>query len=189
MGTAVRGVAAPGWRRPGANSRTRTPIGSARGYARERRGSPLFPALCSRVLGETRHRADESSTHALHEAAPASARLCRSACEGEDRRSGRGDGTGTATREPSARRPWTPRLRLIAGAPSATSARVLYRPLSPGYPMQDFEKLGLFYLGRQYDQERGQALDELLLYDSRDLVTHALCVGMTGSGKTGLCLA
>ncbi len=54
--------------------------------------------------------------------------------------------------------------------------------------MQDFEKLGLFYLGRQLD-ERGQPLDELLLYDARDLVTHALCVGMTGSGKTGLCLA
>ena len=28
-----------------------------------------------------------------------------------------------------------------------------------------------------------------ILYDSRDLVTHAVCVGMTGSGKTGLCLA
>ncbi len=31
--------------------------------------------------------------------------------------------------------------------------------------------------------------DTPLLYDSRDLVTHAVCVGMTGSGKTGLCLA
>ena len=28
-----------------------------------------------------------------------------------------------------------------------------------------------------------------MLYDSRDLTTHAVCVGMTGSGKTGLCLA
>ena len=54
--------------------------------------------------------------------------------------------------------------------------------------MQDFEKLGLFYLGRSLD-ERGQPLDAPLLYDARDLVTHALCVGMTGSGKTGLCLA
>ena len=27
-----------------------------------------------------------------------------------------------------------------------------------------------------------------MLYDSRDLVTHAVCIGMTGSGKTGLCL-
>jgi hypothetical protein len=55
--------------------------------------------------------------------------------------------------------------------------------------MQDFEKLGLFYLGRRYDMEARRAQDELILYDSRDLVTHAVCVGMTGSGKTGLCLS
>jgi hypothetical protein len=54
--------------------------------------------------------------------------------------------------------------------------------------MQDFEKLGLFYLGREYDLEAGKATDTPVLYDSRDLLTHALCVGMTGSGKTGLCL-
>ncbi len=46
-----------------------------------------------------------------------------------------------------------------------------------------FEKLGRFYLGR----ETGDG--GLVLLDSRDLVTHAVCVGMTGSGKTGLCLA
>ncbi len=56
-------------------------------------------------------------------------------------------------------------------------------------PMQDFEKLGLFYLGRRYDMTGSRALDEAVLYDSRDLVTHAVCVGMTGSGKTGLCLS
>ncbi len=55
--------------------------------------------------------------------------------------------------------------------------------------MQDFEKLGLFYLGREYDVAAGKRLDDLVLYDSRDLVTHAVCVGMTGSGKTGLCLS
>ena len=55
--------------------------------------------------------------------------------------------------------------------------------------MQDFEKLGLFYLGRRYDMEQRKALDEPVMYDSRDLVTHAVCVGMTGSGKTGLCLS
>src|SRR6186997_1082894 len=55
--------------------------------------------------------------------------------------------------------------------------------------MKDFEKLGLFYLGREYDIAAGKALDALVLYDSRDLVTHAVCVGMTGSGKTGLCLS
>src|SRR5678816_4719917 len=45
-----------------------------------------------------------------------------------------------------------------------------------------FEKLGVFYLGKS------KSNDDLLLYDSKDLVTHAVCVGMTGSGKTGLCI-
>jgi hypothetical protein len=53
----------------------------------------------------------------------------------------------------------------------------------------DFEKLGVFYLGRSYDWQQKKAQDGLILYDSKDLVTHAVCVGMTGSGKTGLCLA
>jgi hypothetical protein len=52
----------------------------------------------------------------------------------------------------------------------------------------DFEKLGVFYLGRPYDLAARKPKDGLLLYDSRDLVTHAVCVGMTGSGKTGLCI-
>ena len=55
--------------------------------------------------------------------------------------------------------------------------------------MKDFEKLGLFYLGREYDVADGKVLDTPILYDSRDLVTHAVCVGMTGSGKTGLCVS
>ena len=54
--------------------------------------------------------------------------------------------------------------------------------------MQDYEKLGVFYLGREYDIENRQGRDDLLLYDSRDLCTHAVVVGMTGSGKTGLCV-
>ncbi len=54
--------------------------------------------------------------------------------------------------------------------------------------MQEFEKLGLFYLGREYDLEAQKPTDRPVLYDSRDLVTHAVCVGMTGSGKTGLCI-
>jgi len=54
---------------------------------------------------------------------------------------------------------------------------------------EDFEKLGVFYLGRPYDLATKQPKPGWLLYDSKDLVTHAVCVGMTGSGKTGLCLA
>ena len=40
--------------------------------------------------------------------------------------------------------------------------------------MQDFEKLGLFYLGRPCDPATGAVQDEPVLYDSRDLVTHAV---------------
>jgi Helicase HerA, central domain len=50
--------------------------------------------------------------------------------------------------------------------------------------MSDFELLGQFYLGRARDP--GGAGGDLLLYDSKDLTTHAVIVGMTGSGKTGL---
>jgi len=55
--------------------------------------------------------------------------------------------------------------------------------------MQDFERLGVFYLGRRYDTATKKVTPDLVLYDSKDLVTHALCVGMTGSGKTGLGIA
>jgi len=54
--------------------------------------------------------------------------------------------------------------------------------------MSDFEKLGVFYLGKEYDLQTQKAKDDLLLYDAKDLVTHGVCVGMTGSGKTGLCV-
>ena len=54
---------------------------------------------------------------------------------------------------------------------------------------QDYEKLGQLYLGREYDLGSKSSADKnLLLYDSKDLVTHGIVVGMTGSGKTGLCV-
>ena len=49
----------------------------------------------------------------------------------------------------------------------------------------EFEKLGAFYLGAEAGAE---PLEAPILYDARDLTTHAVCIGMTGSGKTGLCL-
>ena len=52
--------------------------------------------------------------------------------------------------------------------------------------MPDFEKLGSFYLGKRHDANTGSLTDELVLYDSKDLTTHAVIIGMTGSGKTGL---
>ncbi len=54
--------------------------------------------------------------------------------------------------------------------------------------MESYEKLGLFYLGKIFNPDTQQVQPDYLLYDSRDLVTHAVCVGMTGSGKTGLCI-
>lgn len=53
---------------------------------------------------------------------------------------------------------------------------------------QDFEKLGLFYLGKRFDLSSQSVTEDLVLYESRDLTTHGVCIGMTGSGKTGLCL-
>ncbi|MEZ4215681.1 MAG: DUF87 domain-containing protein [Myxococcota bacterium] len=50
----------------------------------------------------------------------------------------------------------------------------------------DYEKLGAFYLGRVHDLATGETTSETLLYDAKDLTTHAVIIGMTGSGKTGL---
>jgi hypothetical protein len=54
--------------------------------------------------------------------------------------------------------------------------------------MQDFEKLGVFYIGRPYDLQNQKPMEGALLYNSKDMVTHSICIGMTGSGKTGLCI-
>ncbi|MCB8959001.1 MAG: DUF87 domain-containing protein [Ardenticatenales bacterium] len=47
---------------------------------------------------------------------------------------------------------------------------------------------GKFYLGRIFDPNSAETTQDPLLYDPDDLTTHAVVVGMTGSGKTGLCL-
>ena len=52
--------------------------------------------------------------------------------------------------------------------------------------MTNYELLGHFYLGKLIDPKTLEKTDNYLLYDSRDLTTHAICLGMTGSGKTGL---
>jgi hypothetical protein len=52
--------------------------------------------------------------------------------------------------------------------------------------MIDFEKLGAFYLGKRVDGVTDDVTEDLVLYDSKDLTTHAVIIGMTGSGKTGL---
>jgi Helicase HerA-like C-terminal len=53
---------------------------------------------------------------------------------------------------------------------------------------QSFEKLGAFYLGREIDGPAADPTDAPVLYDSKDLTTHGVIVGMTGSGKTGLAI-
>jgi len=55
--------------------------------------------------------------------------------------------------------------------------------------VSDYEKLGAFYLGREFDPIEQKLEEGLVLYDSKDLVTHGVVLGMTGSGKTGLCMA
>ncbi|MFN8979851.1 MAG: ATP-binding protein [Gemmatimonadaceae bacterium] len=52
--------------------------------------------------------------------------------------------------------------------------------------MTDFETLGAFYLGKRYDIPSRTRQDDFVLYDAKDLTTHAVIIGMTGSGKTGL---
>jgi hypothetical protein len=46
-----------------------------------------------------------------------------------------------------------------------------------------------FYLGKLFDTKQGKGTNQPLLYDPADLTTHAVVTGMTGSGKTGLCIA
>jgi Helicase HerA, central domain len=52
-----------------------------------------------------------------------------------------------------------------------------------------YERLGVFYLGKPFDLATNSLGSAPVLYDSKDLVTHAVIVGMTGSGKTGLGLS
>jgi hypothetical protein len=50
----------------------------------------------------------------------------------------------------------------------------------------DFETLGAFYLGKRFDIPSRARQQDFVLYDAKDLTTHAVIIGMTGSGKTGL---
>jgi hypothetical protein len=48
------------------------------------------------------------------------------------------------------------------------------------------ERLASLYLGREHDLAQGETLEPIVGYDARDLTTHGVILGMTGSGKTGL---
>ncbi len=45
-----------------------------------------------------------------------------------------------------------------------------------------------FFLGKFFDLKKGEIKNDPLYYDPPDLTTHAIVTGMTGSGKTGLCI-
>ena len=80
-------------------------------------------------------------------------------------------------------------LRSPRGAP--------VRSIDPAAPLRDafHEERGLSRSSacstwaRNTTWSSGRSRPELVLYDSKQLTTHAVCVGMTGSGKTGLCLS
>jgi hypothetical protein len=52
-----------------------------------------------------------------------------------------------------------------------------------------YEKLGLLYLGRELDIQSGNLSQQPMLYQNKNMTTHGVIVGMTGSGKTGLGIA
>jgi len=49
-----------------------------------------------------------------------------------------------------------------------------------------YEKLGLFYIGKDVNPQTMQQEEVLTLLKNKDFTTHAAIIGMTGSGKTGL---
>src|SRR4026208_2385566 len=69
------------------------------------------------------------------------------------------------------------------------TVKVARFPRAYNRAVAEFEKLGAVYRGGGYAAARAQLAADPLMYDSRDLVPHAVCVGMTGSGKTGLCIS
>jgi hypothetical protein len=62
-------------------------------------------------------------------------------------------------------------------------------PPAPAPAGPDIEQPACFYLGREFDLSSRTLAPQLVMYDARDLTTHGVVVGMTGSGKTGLCIS
>src|SRR5437868_6554384 len=82
----------------------------------------------------------------------------------------------------------TPAPSTPSVSPAAPAAAV---PSQPAAAEPDsIDKPACFYLGREYDLGAKKVLpDKLIMYDARNLTTHGVIVGMTGSGKTGLAIA
>ena len=80
-----------------------------------------------------------------------------------------------------------PKSTTRGGSSVRGSSTTASSPPVPGAELSaNIEGLGVFYLGRKVDPATGAAEREPLLVDAKRFTTHAVCVGMTGSGKTGL---
>jgi hypothetical protein len=89
----------------------------------------------------------------------------------------------TSVPETEALQPTTPAAVVPPPAPAPEP------PVVPAAPKPDIERPMCFYLGREYDLATKKVLEKAVMYDARDLTTHGVVVGMTGSGKTGLCIS
>jgi hypothetical protein len=75
----------------------------------------------------------------------------------------------------------------VETTPMATEKKQSRSRSKPQDPLPAaIEGLGVFYLGQKIDADRGTPTGEPVLVDAKRFTTHAVCVGMTGSGKTGL---
>src|SRR5262249_43186507 len=70
----------------------------------------------------------------------------------------------------------------------ATATAPVPVPAPIPVPVSDFEKLGVFYLGRPSASGKREE-QGFYLYDARHLTTHAVVIAMTGSRKTGLSIS
>src|SRR6185436_11109022 len=190
-----------------ATTRCRWPTRSRRARPSSTSSSPSWPCRsrrrtswwtgcattrCGRRCATScRRRSSTASARTTSPRRPAST-CATSAC-----RSGCASSSATRARRRCSTRSWcsrTTRASSCARKPTSSSSRGRSGSRSgcgsSRWPhsrtvMENYEQLGVLYLGRRHDPEKGP-LDEPLLYDARDLTTHALIVGMTGSGKTGL---
>jgi hypothetical protein len=94
-----------------------------------------------------------------------------------------------ATDLPEEEARWGMESWALALAAKPDAACGLAAGAKPQAASADIEQPACFYLGREYDlASRAVQPDKPVLYDARDLLTHGVVVGMTGSGKTGLCI-
>ena len=86
--------------------------------------------------------------------------------------------------------PAAPAAAPVAEASIPAAPAALPAPAVAAAEADSIDKPACFYLGREYDLATKKILpDKIVMYDARNLTTHGVIVGMTGSGKTGLGIA